>query len=212
MSETEEWKRICDAHTKPIATGQMFTDWKCMVCKKKDTYANTAVPKVCERCGKKHNLCLRCGSNINIINKAISLARKESFEKGQDQEFKLQEHFKKSKNQIDFDEFLVDAKNKYQDKKGMYKIGGFNAKITDSKERTEKFKGLIDTLSGRVKDNRGAVLLFFTFNIKKVDENFVTTEDVEIHFAHISIDVHNALIMCLDFLKNISKQQREETK
>ena len=138
---------------------------------------------------------------------AVSLAKKEGFEKG-----RSQEQLRKKENQIDFDEFLVNAKNKYQDKKGMYKIGGFDAKITDNKERTEKFKNLIDTLSDRVKDNRGAVLLFFTFDFTKVDENFVVPKDIELHFAHISIDVPNALIMCFDFLKNLSKQHKEETK
>jgi hypothetical protein len=45
--------------------GRAFRDFVCGICKETKRHANTAVPKYCQECCDKHELCQTCGGRIN---------------------------------------------------------------------------------------------------------------------------------------------------
>ena len=47
-----------------MLSGQGFTDFKCSLCGKIDTWHNTNVPKICDECSNKLNVCQRCGGSL----------------------------------------------------------------------------------------------------------------------------------------------------
>ena len=49
---------------KGMIAGQAFTDFKCSLCGKIDTWHNTNVPKICDECSNKLNVCQRCGEQL----------------------------------------------------------------------------------------------------------------------------------------------------
>lgn len=47
--------------------GQAFTAWRCDFCDAEPPmHHNTAVPRVCELCSVKHDLCTRCSGDIHM--------------------------------------------------------------------------------------------------------------------------------------------------
>ena len=46
--------------------GQAFTDWKCNACGVDGNYPNTAVPRFCNACSDKFEICVRCGGDIEL--------------------------------------------------------------------------------------------------------------------------------------------------
>ena len=51
----------CLFKEKGMMSGQGFTDFKCDICGKIDTWHNTNTPKFCHECSTKLNVCQRCG-------------------------------------------------------------------------------------------------------------------------------------------------------
>ena len=51
----------CLFKEKGMMSGQGFTDFKCDICGKIDTWHNTNTPKFCYECSTKLNICQRCG-------------------------------------------------------------------------------------------------------------------------------------------------------
>ena len=57
--------KLCDdCNKKSQISGQMFTEYKCKICKKLKHYHNTNTPMICLSCAEKHNLCQKCGNSI----------------------------------------------------------------------------------------------------------------------------------------------------
>lgn len=45
--------------------GAAMTNWLCGVCAKEQMHGSTAVPRLCNPCGKKHELCVECGGDLH---------------------------------------------------------------------------------------------------------------------------------------------------
>jgi hypothetical protein len=56
--------RAC--HYRRRVAGQAFTAWSCGICGIEKLHHNTAVPRVCLDCAKKHSLCTRCGADLEL--------------------------------------------------------------------------------------------------------------------------------------------------
>ena len=54
----------CYFEEKGMFSGQGFTDFKCVLCGKIDTWHNTNTPKFCNECSEKLNMCQRCGDKL----------------------------------------------------------------------------------------------------------------------------------------------------
>lgn len=46
--------------------GWSFTDYTCGICGSKQSWSNTGVPKLCEKCAKEHKLCRSCGADLEL--------------------------------------------------------------------------------------------------------------------------------------------------
>lgn len=55
----------CLFEEKGMLSGQGFTDFKCALCDRIDTWHNTNTPKFCHECSVKLNMCQRCGAPLN---------------------------------------------------------------------------------------------------------------------------------------------------
>ena len=54
----------CLFKEKGMLSGQGFTNFKCVLCGKIDTWHNTNVPKFCHECSDQLDMCQRCGADI----------------------------------------------------------------------------------------------------------------------------------------------------
>jgi uncharacterized protein YlaI len=54
----------CLFEEKGMLSGQGFTDFKCALCGRIDTWHNTNTPKFCHECSVKLNMCQRCGDSL----------------------------------------------------------------------------------------------------------------------------------------------------
>ncbi len=71
MIDSEREKRIAQRSCRYCfhfrggeMSGQAFTNWACGVCGKENMHPNTGTPKVCAKCSCAHELCVRCGGDI----------------------------------------------------------------------------------------------------------------------------------------------------
>ena len=55
----------CKEANKGMLAGQGFRDFTCNLCGEIDTWHNTNVPKICDKCSKEHNICQRCGEPLD---------------------------------------------------------------------------------------------------------------------------------------------------
>ena len=60
-----ECKRCFYLRGSTIA-GQAFTDQDCGICSQTMTFGNTDTNVVCYPCAENHDLCVKCGGNINM--------------------------------------------------------------------------------------------------------------------------------------------------
>ena len=54
----------CKEAERGMFSGQGFRDFTCQLCGKTDTWCNTNIPKFCDECSKKLNICQRCGADL----------------------------------------------------------------------------------------------------------------------------------------------------
>lgn len=47
--------------------GSGFTEYTCGICNRSEQYHNTAVPKFCRPCAMQHEICRRCGADMQEI-------------------------------------------------------------------------------------------------------------------------------------------------
>jgi hypothetical protein len=55
--------KSCFYLARDRVAGQAFTAWRCGVCGAEHVHHNTNVPKVCDDCASRHDLCTVCGGD-----------------------------------------------------------------------------------------------------------------------------------------------------
>lgn len=95
------------------------------------------------------------------------------------------------------------ARKKFYNTKGAKDLGGFSATIKDTLEREKVLKERIRALAERIRDDRGLVCLFFTFEVKKVNSLIFQPKDIEAEFINAKISSPEAFSLCAKTLKEI---------
>lgn len=67
--------KYCYYFRSNIIAGQAFTKYECGICKEIHTHPNTAVPKICKECAKKHNICTRCCADLNLKKRKTNVSK-----------------------------------------------------------------------------------------------------------------------------------------
>ena len=60
MARSKTICKECYWKQKGMLSGQGFTKYTCALCGNEYEWCNTDVPKICEECSKKMNICQRC--------------------------------------------------------------------------------------------------------------------------------------------------------
>lgn len=55
----------CKEKYEGCACGQGFRPFICEKCGKETYWHNTNVPKICDECSEKYNICQRCGATLS---------------------------------------------------------------------------------------------------------------------------------------------------
>lgn len=58
--------RCCYYLKGDTVAGQAMTTWFCRLCGTRGLHANTNTPRLCEACSTTHELCRRCGADIDL--------------------------------------------------------------------------------------------------------------------------------------------------
>lgn len=75
QNDTKKEERLQQAECKACfylrgrIGGNVMTNVDCSACGKQMHFSNTSVDTVCKDCAKKHNLCKRCGGDIDMKNR-----------------------------------------------------------------------------------------------------------------------------------------------
>ncbi len=58
--------------------GQGFTKYTCQNCSHDQIWHNTRIPRLCDPCAKKNDLCQNCGADINLKKRILTKLRSNS--------------------------------------------------------------------------------------------------------------------------------------